>query len=418
MSDNNWETVKPKKAFKRFNQNSNERKSLKKTKYGTGCLYCHKEGHWQWECPEIRCKNCGELGHKMCKGKFQQDKPQLHKPQRVIANQEELQSHKPQRVIVNQEEPRLHKPQRVIVNQEEPQLHKSQRVIVNQEVTQGPSFRNDKQQKRSPTKEMKICQECGRRETAWVSVNEKHYIIINNEYLAPEDDNIEQKYGPLCLKCEEKFQRRISKSKGEYQPIECNQCGKKGSKNNMEQLQEGYEPKYYCDLNCLYARKILMEGKINKERLEILLNRYTEGSKYKGSQSKDVTKKEIIKRMKGSVIFKESEEHKQQQQFYESWKKAIKTNEFGKDFPTYFKEVILQDPEVKELIGLRPEGILALEKSIEFKNKQLKEYNYLQAKYGNLTEFIEMQIRNNRQQQNRIQQLENEITALKDFKKF
>jgi hypothetical protein len=49
----------------------------------------------------------------------------------------------------------------------------------------------------------------------------------------------------------------------------------------MEQLEEGIEPKYYCDLNCLYARKILMEGKIDKERLDILLRRYTEGSNIK-----------------------------------------------------------------------------------------------------------------------------------------
>ncbi|GBC04107.1 hypothetical protein RclHR1_05510008 [Rhizophagus clarus] len=389
MNDNNWEIVKSKKAShnKRLNQKPNERnckplnqkpnernyKLLKKTKYGTGCLYCHKEGHWQWECPEIRCKNCGKLGHKICEEKFQP-------------------ANKPQRVVINQE------------------------VNV---YSQGPVYRKDKQQGRfPPPKEMKICQECGRNETAWISIKDKHYIIIIDEELSPENENIEQKYGPLCLKCEEKFKRRIFKAKGEYKPIECNQCGEKGSRDIMEQLQEeGYEPKYYCDLNCLYARKILMEEKIDKERLEILLNRYTEGSKYKGSQCKDVTKKEIIKRMKGSEMYKELTEHhkakEQQQKFYESWKKAIKANEFGNDFPTYFKEVILQDPEIKELIGLRPEGTLALERSIEFKNKQLKEYNYLQAKYGNLTEFIEMQIKNKQQQQIRIQQLENELATLK-----
>jgi hypothetical protein len=131
-----------------------------------------------------------------------------------------------------------------------------------------------------------------------------------------------------------------------------------------------------------------------------------------------VTKKEIIKRMKYKEMNKESsveqEAKKQQQQFYESWKKAVKENEFGKDFSTYFKEVILQDPEINELIGLRPEGTLALEKNIEFKNKQLKEYNYLQEKYGNLTEFIERQLRNNQQQQNQIHQLEKELAILKD----
>jgi hypothetical protein len=378
MSNNNWETVKPRKAFhnnKRFNQKPNERnyKPIKVTKYGTGCLYCHEEGHWQWDCPKIRCKNCGELGHKICERKFQSEKI-------------------PQKMAINQE------------------------VNV---YAQGPVFRKDKQQRRFPLpKEMRICQECGRKETAWVPVNEKHYIIISNEYSLPEDNDIEQKYGPLCLKCEDKFQRRISKAKGEYKPIECNQCGNKGSKDTMEQLEEGIEPKYYCDLNCLYARKILMEGKIDKERLDILLRRYTEGSKYKGSQYGHVTKKEIIKRMKYKEMNKESsveqEAKKQQQQFYESWKKAVKENEFGKDFSTYFKEVILQDPEINELIGLRPEGTLALEKNIEFKNKQLKEYNYLQEKYGNLTEFIERQLRNNQQQQNQIHQLEKELAILKD----
>jgi hypothetical protein len=228
MSNNNWETVKPRKAFhnnKRFSQKPNERnnKPLKATKYGTSCLYCHEEGHWQWE--------CGELGHKICKGKFQSEKI----PQKVV-----------------------------------------------NVYAQGPVFRKDKQQRRFPLpKEMRICQECGRKETAWVPVNEKHYIIISNEYSLPEDNDIEQKYGPLCLKCEDKFQRRISKAKGEYKPIECNQCGNKGSKDTMEQLEEGIEPKYYCDLNCLYARKILMEGKIDKERLDILLRRYTEGSNIK-----------------------------------------------------------------------------------------------------------------------------------------
>ncbi|GES79226.1 hypothetical protein RCL_jg6240.t1 [Rhizophagus clarus] len=48
-------------------------------------------------------------------------------------------------------------------------------------------------------------------------------------------------------------------------------------KNVKEKKQ--HEAKYYCDLNCLYARKILMEGKIDKERLEILLNRYTKRNK-------------------------------------------------------------------------------------------------------------------------------------------
>jgi hypothetical protein len=75
MSNNNWETVKPRKAFhnnKRFNQRNY--KPLKATKYGTSCLYCHEEGHWQWECPKIRCKNCGELGNKICEEKFQSEK--------------------------------------------------------------------------------------------------------------------------------------------------------------------------------------------------------------------------------------------------------------------------------------------------------------------------------------------------------
>jgi hypothetical protein len=49
-----------------------------------------------------------------------------------------------------------------------------------------------------------------------------------------------------------------------------------------------------------------------------------------------VTKKEIIKRMKYKEMNKESsvkqEAKKQQKQFYESWKKAVKENEFGKDF--------------------------------------------------------------------------------------
>jgi hypothetical protein len=386
MSNNNCETVKPRKAFnnnKRFNQKPHERnyKPLKSTKYGTGCLYCHEEGHWQWECPKIRCKNCGQLGHKICEEKFQ---PAEKIPQKVENFQPEKQ---PQKVVINQ------------------------KVNV---YSQGPVFNKYKQQRKS--KEMKICQECGKKETTWVPVNEKHYIIISNEYSLPEDNDIEQKYGPLCIKCEDKFQRRISK--GEYKPTECNQCGKKSSKDTMEQLEEGINPKYYCDLNCLYARKILMEGRIDKERLEILLKRYTEGSKYKGSQYGHVTKKEIIKRMKCKEMYKESsveqEAKKQQQQFYESWKKAIKENEFGKDFSTYFKEVILQDPEINELIGLRPEGALALEKSVEFKNKQLKEYNYLQEKYGNLTEFIEKQLRNNQQQQNHIHQLEKELAILKD----
>jgi hypothetical protein len=351
MSNDNWKIVKPRKS-KKFNQKPNE-KTLKKTIYGTSCLYCHEEGHWQWECPKIRCKNCGELGHKICDKKFQPEK--------------------------------------------------SQRVV--NSYSHGPVF-------------MKICQECGRKETACIPVNEKHY-IINSEYIPSEDKNIVHKYGALCLNCENKFQKRMSKAKGEYKPVECNHCGKSGTKDTMEQLQEKYEPEYYCDLNCLYAKKILLEGKIDEKRLEILLKTYIdEGIKYKRSQYEYVTKEEIIERLKRSEmlteLLKEYEAKKQQQQYYESLKKAVKENDFGKDFSTYFKEVILQDPEINELIEFQSERTFALEKSLEFKNKQLKEYNCLQVKYGNLTEFIEKQFRNNQRQQKQIQQLEKEIAIIKE----
>ena len=43
--------------------NKENQYSLKETKYGTGCLYCRKEGHWQWECLDITCRDCGQKGH-------------------------------------------------------------------------------------------------------------------------------------------------------------------------------------------------------------------------------------------------------------------------------------------------------------------------------------------------------------------
>jgi hypothetical protein len=68
----------------------------KETKYGTGCAYCHKEGHWQWECPEITCRDCNQKGHansrsKKCNYKGKENEHYDNYSRNNYYNQEEYQ---------------------------------------------------------------------------------------------------------------------------------------------------------------------------------------------------------------------------------------------------------------------------------------------------------------------------------------
>src|SRR5438094_10269994 len=126
--------------------NKENQYSLKETKYRTGCLYCRKEGHWQWECPDITCRDCGQKGHANSKGRNCDSN-----------NQRRNNNYSPR-----PQERRFHE-------------ETTYRNVRND----GPLITiNEQQYQRN---QRKTCQECGRKGTGMNSIENKKYIIITNE---------------------------------------------------------------------------------------------------------------------------------------------------------------------------------------------------------------------------------------------
>ena len=130
---------------------------MKSTKYGTGCAYCHKEGHWQWECPDITCFDCNQKGHansrsEKCKGKKKEENYYNNDNYYNYDNYQEESYYDNY-----QEEPQEEQPTYQNVKADGPLFKKSQQRYQNQR---------------------KTCQECKRTETGMNSITFKKYIIM------------------------------------------------------------------------------------------------------------------------------------------------------------------------------------------------------------------------------------------------
>src|SRR5437870_13015964 len=97
----------------------------------------------------------------------------------------------------------------------------------------------------------------------------------------------------------------------------------------MQPLQEGFETRFYCDLNCMYARKIFLKKYENEERLQIFLNRYTNTSRNREEDYSNVTKEAILKRLNITQETREQikENNEVREEYHNSWKEAIAVQE-------------------------------------------------------------------------------------------
>src|SRR5438034_1853484 len=336
---------------------------MKSTKYGTGCAYCHKEGHWQWECPDITCFDCNQKGHansrsEKCKGKNKEGNYYYNNYDNNNYYQEESYYDN---------------------YQEEPQEEQSTYQNVKAD---GPLFKKSQQRYQN---QRKTCQECKRTETGMNSITFKEYIVISNEMCGdPKEDQIRKK-GNICQKCEQKFEKLILEAKGEWKQVTCNQCGGKGSKNHMYPKEENGRTNFYCDLNCQYARMIRKEGNIDEKRLETLLGKYTMSTKYAGSSYNCVTREEIFNRLNNTEELKQKvrDNNKIQEEYHNQWKENL--------------------PEEEKF---RSES--------NMKEAKLAEYESLLQYYGNIDEYISKIRQNESKRENRIQELEQEIAQEKD----
>ncbi|CAB4409260.1 unnamed protein product [Rhizophagus irregularis] len=84
----------------------------------------------------------------------------------------------------------------------------------------------------------------------------------------------------ICTRCHTKYQRRFDNFNNQ---VTCKTCNEQNQKREMYN-ENG---QWFCSLDCMYAKKILDEigdmKNINKEKINILVNRFTSTNKNAGS---------------------------------------------------------------------------------------------------------------------------------------
>ncbi|GBB93342.1 hypothetical protein RclHR1_02150029 [Rhizophagus clarus] len=97
----------------------------------------------------------------------------------------------------------------------------------------------------------------------------------------------------ICTKCHIKYQRRFDNFNNQ---VTCETCNEQNQRPKMYN-EHG---KWYCSLDCMYAKKILNEigdmKNIDKERIKVLMNRFTSTKKNAGS-TYDLTPKIIMEKI-------------------------------------------------------------------------------------------------------------------------
>ncbi|RGB35531.1 hypothetical protein C1646_759228 [Rhizophagus diaphanus] len=101
----------------------------------------------------------------------------------------------------------------------------------------------------------------------------------------------------ICTRCHAKYQRRFDNFNNQ---IACKTCNEQNQKREMYN-ENG---QWFCSLDCMYAKKILDEigdmKNINKERINILVNRFTSTNKNAGS-TYNLTSKMIMEKIEISM---------------------------------------------------------------------------------------------------------------------
>jgi len=105
----------------------------------------------------------------------------------------------------------------------------------------------------------------------------------------------------LCNSCHMKYQRRFDNNNNK---VKCNLCNEPGNRSYMCNEYQ----KWYCDLSCMYGKKILDELKnvawpsqsILNERVSILLNRYTKTTRNAGSLY-NIEPEDILEKIRGKL---------------------------------------------------------------------------------------------------------------------
>jgi len=165
--------------------------------------------------------------------------------------------------------------------------------------TSGSSEQSTKTQEKSRTKKVVFtnkCEKCNRTGKGFNTVS----LIKNIRYWNHESQRIETQEMNICDKCFEKTEKEIYAQMDAYKEEYCNRCNTKGMRPEMQNRHEGFTTKYYCDLNCQYAQMIIYDVGSeleNQDRIEILINKYTNSTRYAGSAYGSVSRSEILKKL-------------------------------------------------------------------------------------------------------------------------
>ena len=347
----------------RINSKSDSR-LLKPTNRNYKCKECHKNDHFTQQCPRIKCNRCGKNGHigLNCQDKTYISLKYLHcgcarneltgtgfdthccicKERTPLTNMEISDNEKRARCNKCAEKmkaetgtkrkentqsrpgsPTSERPDKVSrtstpnnniedlfedddpmesidlqgTQQETNELSLSYADVIKR--SQKENIQEQDQGQSSKKTFTNVCEDCGRRGKGINSVT----LLHKQQYWNYENQRIEVRDINLCNKCTDRCEREIFKEKGTYKEQYCNRCNTKGTRSEMINRMEGYVTKYYCDLNCQYAQMIINEvgeDLRNQERIDVLINRYTNGTRYAGSSYGSITRSNIFKALYGS----------------------------------------------------------------------------------------------------------------------
>ena len=134
--------------------------------------------------------------------------------------------------------------------------------------------------------------ECGRESRGMTYVGKREFRKWNDQ-----TEQVELITDAVCDKCIDHENRYILQKVDAHKVEYCHLCGTQSSRPQMESEDYGYKTNYYCNLNCLYAKKIQRETDANDDRVNVLLNKYANSSRYAGSGYGFVTVEAIRQRL-------------------------------------------------------------------------------------------------------------------------
>ena len=238
--------------------------------------------------------------------------------------------------------------------------------------------------------------ECKRIARGFVYVEVKEYRKWNDQ-----TDQIDLIKKAVCNKCTDHEEKIILQKQEAYKPEFCHMCGVQGSRANM-QSEEGFnKPNFYCDLNCLYAKKIQRKEPLTDDQLQTELRKYTQSSRYAGSNYGSVTKEDILKKLNDHTIINVSQQKlveqraelinevvRQPEKMFETFAEVVKKT--VSDIKENAQETIIEKAYEKiEELNAQPEGLDYWKAKANFNEAATKENEQLKKQNEQLIKDIE-----------------------------